>query len=99
MPSETIRVFVPTGKPAAAVASDGGARPQRTESAFVIGLLDNHKHNTDRVLERLALQLRAEYGEVRFVRAQKGDAGKGAGKSVIDDLASQCQAVINGIGD
>ena len=66
MASETIRVFVPPGKPATAVGHDEAARPQRTGSAFVIGLLDNHKHNSGRVLERLALQLRDKYDVFRL---------------------------------
>ena len=99
MPSETIRVFVPTGKPAAAVPNVDPARARSADSAFVIGLLDNHKHNTDRILERLQQRLGESYDNVRFVRAQKGDAGKGASAKVIDDLAAECQAVVNGIGD
>lgn len=99
MPSETIRVFVPTGKPAAAVPNVDAARARSAGSAFVIGLLDNHKHNTDKVLERLERRLGESYGNVRFVRARKGDAGKGASAKVIEDLAAECHAVVNGIGD
>lgn len=98
MAAETIRVFVPTGKAAAARAA-GTKRAGSVETEFVIGLLDNHKHNTDKILTRLERRLRERYGKARFVRAQKGDAGKGAPNNVIEDLAAECQAVINGIGD
>ncbi|HYC48602.1 MAG TPA: hypothetical protein VED01_24265 [Burkholderiales bacterium] len=99
MTSDTIRVFVPVGEPAGAQRSDTRSRTSRSESAFVIGLLDNHKHNTDRVLARLEQHFRHNFEGVRFVHAMKGDAGKGAGKALIDDLAAQCDAVVTGIGD
>jgi hypothetical protein len=98
MTGDTIRVFVPVGEPAAARMS-GQARTTRKDATFVIGLLDNHKHNTDRVLARLERHLEHTLEGVRFVHATKGDAGKGAGKTLLDDLARQCDAVVTGIGD
>ncbi len=96
--NETIRVFVPIGR---ASTRDNGvrARNQRKGSALVIGLLDNHKHNTDKVLDRLQQRLSDRFGGVRFVRAKKPEAGKPAPKKVLEDLAAECDAVVNGIGD
>ena len=94
--SKTIRVFVPVGRTAQAQAT----RARRSETIpAVIGLLDNHKHNTAKVLDRLQHRLQERYPEMRVVRAQKPEAGKGAPKVVLDALAHECQAVINGIGD
>ena len=99
MSSDTIRVFVPVGEAAAARGDQAQTRTTRKESDFVIGLLDNHKHNTDRVLARLEQHFVQKFEGVRFVHAMKGDAGKGAGKALLDQLAAQCDAVVTGIGD
>ena len=96
--NDTIRVFVPTGK-VSTRDNRVQAGDQRRGSALVIGLLDNHKHNTDKVLDRLQQRLRDRFGSVRFVRATKPEAGKGAPKKVVEDLAAECHAVVNGIGD
>ena len=66
---------------------------------LVVGLLDNHKHNTAKVLDRLEHRLQERYEGIRVLRAQKPEAGKGAPKEMLDALARDCQAVINGIGD
>lgn len=96
--TEGVLVFIPVGKettaPSAAIAT------QRAKDApFVIGLLDNHKHNSDAVLERLQQRLAAKIEGAHFVRAKKPEAGKGAPKALLDDLATRCDAVVNGIGD
>ena len=98
-PRKTIRVFVPVGhasstqaRPTTRIARDASSPP-------VIGLLDNHKHNTGKVLDRLEHRLQERYEGIRVVRAQKPEAGKGAPSELIAALARDCQAVINGIGD
>lgn len=96
--NDTIRLFVPTGKVSTRV-HDTHARNQNKGSALVIGLLDNHKHNSDKVLDRLQQRLTDQFGSVRFVRAKKPEAGKPAPKKVLEDLAAECHAVVNGIGD
>jgi hypothetical protein len=97
--ANTIRVFVPIGKPAAVrskpIASDAQAR----QRALVIGLLDNHKHNTGKVLDRLQQRLAERFETARFVRMQKPEAGKPAPKQLIESLAAECRAVINGVAD
>ena len=97
--ADTVKVFVPTGRVATAEPTRERAPAREPQSAFVIGLLDNHKHNTDRILDRLQRQIGEHYRDVKFVRAQKPEAGKSASKQMLEDLAGQCQAVINGIGD
>lgn len=94
---ESIRVFVPVGRApdaaARAVSGTVGSAPA------VVGLLDNHKHNTARVLDRLEQRLRERHPGIRVLRVQKPEAGKGAPRAILDALARDCQAVINGIGD
>jgi len=99
MAADTIKLFVPTGGVSTAEPTPQRTTAREPQSAFVIGLLDNHKHNTDRILDRLERRLGEHYRDVRFVRAQKPEAGKSASRQLIEDLAGQCQGVINGIGD
>ena len=91
----TISVFVPIGT--VPTRADKPA-PARDRSEFVIGMLDNHKHNTDRILDHLQAQLAAQFADVRFVRVKKPEAGKPAPAKMLEELAD-CAAVINGIGD
>lgn len=96
--ANTIRVLVPVGRePAHKALAQREVRS--ANAAVVIGLLDNHKHNTDKLLDRLQERLGRQFGEVRFVRAKKPEAGKGAPRKLIEDLAAECSAVINGTGD
>lgn len=96
---DTIRVFVPVGmEPAPEVRAQRGALRNST-SFMIVGLLDNHKRNTGKILDRIQQRLSQQYGGVRFVRAKKPEAGKPAPESVIEDLVAQCQVVVNGIGD
>jgi hypothetical protein len=98
--NNTVRVYIPVGGVAAQQQSRAQREIRRNANApVVIGLLDNHKHNTDKVLDRLQTRLSQQYGDVRFVRAQKPEAGKSAPKQLIEQLANECSAVINGIGD
>ncbi|MBM3343651.1 MAG: hypothetical protein FJY56_16320 [Betaproteobacteria bacterium] len=99
--ADGILVFVPVGKETAAKTSNAPATLQQRakDAPFVIGLLDNHKHNSDAVLARLQQQLAAKIEGAQFVHAKKPEAGKGAPKAMLDDLAARCDAVVNGIGD
>ena len=94
MPS-TISVFVPVGS---APTSSAEEVPVRSRSEFVIGMLDNHKHNTDKVLDRIQARLTAQFSDIQFRRAKKPEAGKPAPSQVLETLAD-CVAVVNGIGD
>jgi hypothetical protein len=97
--NNTVRVYIPVGAVAAQQPRAQREIRRSANAPVVIGLLDNHKHNTDKLLDRLQTRLSQQYGDVRFVRAQKPEAGKSAPKKLIEDLAQECTAVINGIGD
>lgn len=92
----TIQVFVPVGMIASG-ALKMAARVDRAE--FVIGMLDNHKHGTAEIFDRLQERLTAQFGGLKFVREKKGDAGRGAGSKIIANLAQQCGVVITGVAD
>ena len=98
-PPNTIRVFVPVGHASPSRAPVSAAVVRDGASPLVVGLLDNHKHNTAKVLDRIERRLQERYEGIRVLRAQKPEAGKGAPKEVLETLARDCQAVINGIGD
>src|SRR5690242_20974701 len=91
----TISVFVPVGH---ASASSAEERPVRSRSEFVIGMLDNHKHDSDKVLDRIQARLAGQFRDVQFKRLKKPEAGKPAPSQVLKDL-EDCVAVVNGIGD
>jgi hypothetical protein len=94
--TNTVHIFVPVGKPST-VALKTTAAADRQE--FVIGLLDNHKHGSTEILNRLQERLTAQFGGINFVRHKKGDAGKSAGLKIIEDLAGRCGVVVNGVAD
>lgn len=96
--TDDVLVFIPVGKETKAKSATNTT--QRAKDApFVIGLLDNHKHNSGALLERLRERLAANIEGAQFVHAKKPEAGKGAPKAMLDDLATRCDAVVNGIGD
>ena len=99
MAGGTLRVFVPTGRIAASPGRKDPDSARTPKSGFVIGLLDNHKHNTDKILDYLEQRLGERYKDARFVRIMKSEAGKAAPASLLDELAADCCAVVNGIGD
>ena len=97
--SNTIRVYVPTGKVQAPGVRDAMRARRRAGAQLVVGMLDNHKHNTDKVLDRLQHRLSERYGDARFVRVKKPEAGKPAPGRMLADLAGECDAVVTGIAD
>jgi len=94
--TNTVQVFVPVGFASSAALKTAVAAGRKD---FVIGLLDNHKHGSTEILNRLQARLTAQFGGINFVRHKKGDAGKGAGSKIIEDLAGRCGVVINGVAD
>jgi hypothetical protein len=65
----------------------------------VVGLLDNSKPNADKLEERFAQLLRERLDVGRVVTRRKISAQQGAPKEYLDELASQADFVISGLGD
>jgi len=65
----------------------------------VLGLLDNSKPNMDKLAERFAEQLKEKYGVAKVISRRKLTAQQGAPKQYLDELASQADFVISGLGD
>ena len=65
----------------------------------VIGLLDNSKPNADKLGDRFEQLLREKYGVAGVVRRRKITAQQGAPKEYLDELASQADFILSGLGD
>ncbi len=64
-----------------------------------VGLIDNHKRNADVYLEELAGLLKDRFGVARVINYKKDSQSIPAPGEVLDDLASQCQAIIHAVAD
>lgn len=65
----------------------------------VLGLLDNSKPNSDRILDMVAGILGSRYKLAGVVKRRKPGPGRGAPKEMLDELASESNFVIAGVGD
>lgn len=91
---EGVRVYVPTG---AANAAEQALAPRlRSIHGARIGILDNCKEFADIVLRGLADVLKARHGvgDARFWRKSY----LGISSPFAQEMAAQCDAVINGVG-
>ncbi|HSU89151.1 MAG TPA: hypothetical protein VLL56_09965 [Terriglobia bacterium] len=92
----TIRVLDPTFEESISTA----ATPNRLSSftGCSIGLLDNGKRNGREFFDHIEQILRSQYGVTNVLRFQKSDASRPAPAEMIA-AATQCDAVISGVGD
>ncbi len=65
----------------------------------VVGLLDNSKPNADKLEERFAEMLQERFGVAQVITRRKLTAQEGAPKKDLDELASQADFVLSGLGD
>jgi hypothetical protein len=92
-------VLSPEGKAQTSAAKVAGL-PQFTDlRGKVVGVLDNSKPNADKLAERFADLLKEKYGVANVITRRKLTAQQGAPKQYLDDLASQADFVISGLGD
>jgi hypothetical protein len=63
----------------------------------VIGLLDNAKDNSGVLLDCIATELAEFCPPARIVRRRKTFSSRPA--DFIDELASECEVVLSGVGD
>ena len=64
-----------------------------------VGLIDNRKRNSDVYLEELADLLKARFGVAKVINYKKDSQSIPTPAEVLDDLASQCQAIIHAVAD
>lgn len=83
--------------------------PDMAESAYAprvanlhgkrVGLLDNSKHNANKMLDAVAAILDQQYGFSHIVRHRKPSASKPVAPEAIESLREACDLVIVGVGD
>jgi len=64
-----------------------------------IGLVDNTKYNSDRLLLRIAQVLEQQHGAAGHVLRKKKKAGVAAHDEIIEEFKRGCDLVVAGIGD
>jgi hypothetical protein len=64
-----------------------------------LGFLDNTKPNADRFLQQLAGRLQDHYELANVRHCRKHDSSSPAGQSLLDELAQECDAVVNAVPD
>jgi hypothetical protein len=64
-----------------------------------VGLIDNHKRNANVYLEELGRLLQDAYGVTRVVTYQKISQSLPTPDEVLDQLASECDAIIHAVAD
>ena len=74
-------------------------RAPRTGEIRILGLLDNGKPNSERLLQKVAEKIRAQrpYLHVKYYR--KPGAYRPASNALIEQIAAECDGVLVGIGD
>jgi hypothetical protein len=87
--------------PTAEVTAQGIAyvdRPASLEGKRV-GLIDNTKFNSDRLLEKIGVILKAEYGVAETRMFRKHNASVPAHEEIIVELRKGFDAMVAGVGD
>jgi hypothetical protein len=87
--------------PTAEVTAQGIAyvdRPASLEGKRV-GLIDNTKFNSDRLLEKIGAILKAEYGVAETRMFRKHNASVPAHEEIIVELRRGFDAMVAGVGD
>ena len=64
-----------------------------------VGLIDNHKKNADVYLEELGRQLQKVYGVTRLVTYRKVSQSLPTPSDILDQLTSECDAIIHAVAD
>ena len=94
---EKLKIFDPT-TPAKVEKIDFVPRP-KSLSNLRIGLVDNTKFNSDKLLIKIAIILENDYGARSHIIRRKHNPGVPAHDEIINELASNCDVIISGIGD
>ena len=73
-------------------------RPRSLEGKRV-GLIENTKFNSDKLLLRIGEILKAEYGAVETRMFHKHNASVPAHEEIIQEIRKTCDVMVAGIGD
>ncbi len=94
---DKLKVFDPTTE-AKEEAFPFVPRPESL-SNLRIGLVENTKFNSDKLLLKIAAILEQDYGAKSHVIRRKKNAGVPAHDEIINELVADCNVVVAGIGD
>ena len=94
---EKLPIFDPTAQ-VKVQAISFAPRPESMRG-LRIGLVENTKFNSDKLLIRIAAILETEHGAGSHVIRSKRNASVPVHQEIIDDLVSHSDVVIAGIGD
>ena len=75
-----------------------GSRPKSLQQVR-IGLVDNTKYNSDKLLIKIATLLEKDYGAKSHIIRKKQKAGVPAHEAILSEYKANCDVVIAGIGD
>ena len=64
-----------------------------------IGLIDNHKRNSDVFLAELGRVFEEEYGVAKVVNFKKASQSMPTPDEVMDQLAKECDAIVHAVAD
>jgi len=92
-----IRVFDPTTAPKEQ-ALRYAPRPTSLQGKKV-GLVENTKFNSDKLLLKIGTILQEEYGVQGVMLRRKRSSGVPAHEEIIRDILAECDAVVAGVGD
>jgi len=73
-------------------------RPASLEGKRV-GLIENTKFNSDRLLAKIGDILKSEYGVAEWRMYRKHNASVPAHEELISEIRKSCDAIVAGIGD
>ncbi len=73
-------------------------RPRSLEGKRV-GLIENTKFNSDRLLQKIGDLLKTEYGAVETRLFHKHNASVPAHEEIIQEIRKTCDVMVAGIGD
>lgn len=74
-------------------------RAPRPQQFRTIGLLDNGKPNSDKLLKKVAAMLESHYPGVQINYYRKPGAYRPAPNALLDRVAAECDVALAGIGD
>ena len=73
-------------------------RPQSLKGVR-IGLVDNTKHNSDKLLLRIAGILERDHGAKAHVIRKKKSAGAAPHAEIVEEYKANCDVIVAGVGD
>ncbi|MEE8302098.1 MAG: hypothetical protein V3S24_06660 [Candidatus Tectomicrobia bacterium] len=64
-----------------------------------VGLVENTKFNSDKLLLRIAAILEQEYGANSHIMRSKHNSGVPAHEEIVNEFTANCDVVVAGVGD